>query len=362
MLRSAVVLSSALAIVAMCGTAQGQELSFAKVAIENGDANGDWQIDVSDGISLFRHLFIGGPAPAPLGCPSDKRNGDVNGDSSLDLSDGVYILSFLFQGGSRPVDICGVFPGGGAAVQRSIEEFVDAQDSFCIASTADNGFCTGIGAIEQSDGCCLWVPPLANFFGWADLSAHFTSIDYAGIADNWIKAQPDGVSFGTTFDGAVTERALADGRAELTIRLHTKNALAWAFVNDPSLPGNPYFVTPLMFGFRAPELYADPSLEPALAESFLHAVIVMPEPGLPLPDLMAINMGAIPGAELRRLSFYARASGFLHDSPGSATGGPGRLECTQTGLIDVYSIANPNSRVALDAFPAERVNWWATGN
>jgi hypothetical protein len=334
---------------------------FTTVAIENGDANGDWALDVSDGISIFHHLFLGGPAPVPIACGRDvpdKQNCDVNGDGALDISDGVSLLGYLFIGTSHPVDICSEGPGSGAAVQRSIEEFVAAQDTFCILPP-EGGSCTDIGAQPDPAGgpCCLWVPPVKNFFGWTDpFGGYSTAIDYAGLANEWITGASGGaVTFGTTFSGSVTERTLKDGRAEVSVRLHTKNALAWAFENGP-----PFGEAPLVFGHRAPEVLNE-GAEPALAECLLHVVFIQPAPGLPLPDLMQVFNGPVPGQEALTLSFNARAEGPLRELFGVPEGTAGKLECTQVGLLNISAIANPNSRVAQDGFPAEHVKIWAAG-
>src|SRR5262245_47346780 len=65
-------------------------------AVENGDVNGDQRRDLSDGIALLGHLFLGGPPPVPLAdCGIESpavQNGDANGDGTRDLSDGVAIF------------------------------------------------------------------------------------------------------------------------------------------------------------------------------------------------------------------------------------------------------------------------------
>ena len=78
------------------------------VADENGDANADGLVDMSDAIYLLNFLYTGGPAPRPLGCEpfADFHNGDVNGDTRLDISDPIYILSYEFLGGAAPVQGC----------------------------------------------------------------------------------------------------------------------------------------------------------------------------------------------------------------------------------------------------------------
>jgi len=62
-----------------------------------GNANDDEGIDLSDGVAILNHLFIGVTAPAPC---QDAL--DANDSGVVDLSDGVYVLNFLFLGGSAP--------------------------------------------------------------------------------------------------------------------------------------------------------------------------------------------------------------------------------------------------------------------
>jgi hypothetical protein len=116
-------------------------------------------------------------------------------------------------------------------IQRPIEDFVNAQGTFCIPCGAPGTTCI--------NGCGLFIPPVANFVGWDTLQevppqqgnvqpVRCASVDYAGLANAKIEELSGGtISFGTTTSGTVTERALADGRAEVSARLHTTNALTW---------------------------------------------------------------------------------------------------------------------------------------
>jgi hypothetical protein len=61
-----------------------------------GDANGDGVLDISDGISMFGCLFLGG------NCPDDDCKRDANGDGKFDISDPISLLSFIFMGGPPP--------------------------------------------------------------------------------------------------------------------------------------------------------------------------------------------------------------------------------------------------------------------
>ena len=65
-----------------------------------GDCNSDGSLDLSDGVCLLSHLFVGRPAELPCEGAGAARMNDYNGDSNVDLSDGVGVLIYLFQGGS----------------------------------------------------------------------------------------------------------------------------------------------------------------------------------------------------------------------------------------------------------------------
>jgi hypothetical protein len=164
----------------------------------------------------------------------------------------------------------------------------------------------------------------------------------------------------------VTEQALKDGRAEVSVVLHTKNALSWAFtVIDPNDPDT-FAENPLSFGYRPAELL-DPSntgLSPALGDSQFSVVFNNIAPGAPLPDLVAaFNLGgAEPGQELLKIGIQATASGLFRAPSGFAEGTPAHLTVVQTGLVYKAGLPNqpPQSAVA-DGFPAEKVEWKKVG-
>ncbi len=64
--------------------------------IRRGDCNGDKLINVTDVVFLINHLFINGPAPAPLPV------GDVNCDGVINIVDVVYLINYLFIDGPSP--------------------------------------------------------------------------------------------------------------------------------------------------------------------------------------------------------------------------------------------------------------------
>ena len=61
-----------------------------------GDANGDLELDISDGIFTLSYLFLGGESPE---CDDAA---DTNDDGAVDISDAVNLLNFLFLGGPLP--------------------------------------------------------------------------------------------------------------------------------------------------------------------------------------------------------------------------------------------------------------------
>jgi len=228
------------------------------------------------------------------------------------------------------------------AAQRPISDFVARQGTYCLKLDGAGNVSCAAGGYGGS-GCELFVPPQPNVGGWIDPKTFiFVLVDYAGLANALV-----GGTFGTTLDGSVNEVPLADGRAEVSVWLHTKKALAWASDISSSFPG------PILFGHRLDQVIG--GAQAALGESLLQLKFKNAAPGVPLPDLIQLIFCPEPGQELEVMSFETRASGPLAD------GRPGRLEMVQTGLIAVAGVVNPNSRVALDAFPAEKIVIQATG-
>lgn len=65
-------------------------------SFHRGDPNHDGRIDLSDGISIFNFLFLGGPGPT---C---REAADANNDGGVNITDGIFILNYLFVGGPTP--------------------------------------------------------------------------------------------------------------------------------------------------------------------------------------------------------------------------------------------------------------------
>jgi hypothetical protein len=224
-------------------------------------------------------------------------------------------------------------------------------------------------SVQGSTSC--FVPPAPDQLGASSAvnkaPVRFALIDYTGLTAKLLLKY--GINLGTTVTGTVLERPLADGRALITVNLHTKNALTWATNFDPNGSSDQFNTNPLLFGWRAQDLIADPTRTPALADQHFRLVFTNTAPGAPLPDIVCINSSQCPnviaacptGFELEFLMSQASAGGQLHALAGlGPEGTPGRLILTQTGLIQP-AIRNGFQGALVDAFPAEAIELRAIG-
>jgi hypothetical protein len=162
-----------------------------------------------------------------------------------------------------------------------------------------------------------FVPPVPNFVGWTDPTTNMAvAVDYAGLANTCF-----GNVFGTTMTGTIEERALTDGRAEVTVLLFTKNALTWVVKPIDFANGS------VLFGHRWNETLATCVLDgtpPALGNSFLEIKFINTRVGAPLPDLIQLFSLPAAGQELTEYVFHANATGPL------ANGAQGMVTVAQT--------------------------------
>jgi hypothetical protein len=157
--------------------------------------------------------------------------------------------------------------------------------------------------------------------------------------------------------GRVTERQLRNGKVQVTVILHTRNALTWVIPYDCNNPGDfPFLDNPLLSGHRAPDVLA--GAPPALGESELQ-VVFKTAADQPLPDLTYdLFVNPRPDLELVSISLWANANGELHALAGLGPDGtPGRTVVVQTGVL----FRGPFKGATADGFPAERIDLHATG-
>jgi hypothetical protein len=178
------------------------------------------------------------------------------------------------------------------------------------------------------------VPPIPNYLGWGNIvpgTAHgpgtfgtidvAASVDYAGVANKWI-TDNGGASLGTSWTGTITEQALADGRADVNVQLHTTNALTW--VIQCTSTGCDFANGTLLFGARTPQVRIQPQLA-ALGSSNFVIHFINTAPGAQLPDVLQLLVAPEPGQQLENYAFNARADGAL------ASGRAGHVTVAQTG-------------------------------
>lgn len=220
-----------------------------------------------------------------------------------------------------------------ATTQRSITDFTSAQGTTSVFTPA--------------------LPGLPDNVGWTTDATQdpglFALIDYSGKQAEYLLSEYN-IDLGTSVTGTITERPLEDGRVMVTVNLFTRNALAWASAYDPNVGFDPN--AELLFGYRAEDLVADPSLTPALVDSHLQVVFIS-EAGAPMPDLVdAFILGNTPeGVELVSISFRTSGAGTVHDPAGDTEG---RLVVSQSGVLFRGGAHFNGARG--DGFPADQIS------
>lgn len=174
------------------------------------------------------------------------------------------------------------------AAQRPIEDFLNAQNDYGV----------------------YWIDPQPKY------GANFAEIDYSGFKAALMEfyGYPP---LGTTFSGTVVERPLRDGRADVEVVLHTRNALAWAGY----APEGWYPTEWLMGGDWWQVIWFGYPL--VLGDCTLQLRFINTAPNAPLPHFFAIGT---EGTEMISMYFVGSAHGLLAD------GSPGYMEITQVGL------------------------------
>jgi hypothetical protein len=164
-------------------------------------------------------------------------------------------------------------------------------------------------------------------------------VDYAGGANRYLTSHGY-PSLGTQMEGSIVEIPLSDGRAEVTVVLHTKNALTFASTWDASSaapPDQSAQTNTRLFGNTVNDFIQDPhGHRLAVGESHLVLVFKNIAPGAPMPDLVKwLALGqADPSLAIDSLYFDANATGTLHAAANlGPEGTPGRCVVSQFALF-----------------------------
>ncbi|MBI4905111.1 MAG: hypothetical protein HY820_15865 [Acidobacteria bacterium] len=169
-----------------------------------------------------------------------------------------------------------------------------------------------------SGGLSCLKPPYTDY-----CVGYIAGVDYAGLAEKYI-ADSGGPSSGTVMEGSVLVQDIGNNRVEVTVSLHTRNALT--FVMEPpqkqvipgtscTSPANVDFATwPLVLGARANTVPPPSLAQRALGESIFH-IKYQAAKDKPLMDLMDLFFNHY--TDIREYSFHAVADGPM---PGGARG------------------------------------------
>jgi hypothetical protein len=178
------------------------------------------------------------------------------------------------------------------------------------------------------------LPPRAAT-AWEDpASGNLVVIDAYGKRNVFFNLNLD-----TTVTGMVTVKDQGDGTQKVDVSLLTKNAICWGFNGnfDPA------------FGYRPPEVAN--GLGPAsLGDALTRIDFTEPTGPLSLPMDVTTESAAV------------LCDGQLRFGSGHPDGTPGFAQTTQTGLFSTGVPGGCPPEKDADCFPAEKVQFKATGN
>lgn len=226
--------------------------------------------------------------------------------------------------------------GSAQARQRSIDEFVTAQGTYC-------------GGPLPTFRDCMVEWPVGNliaFQKYVDGYRRFVRVDFPGLVDRYL-ASAGRTPFGTTWSGSITERPLQDGTAIVSVRLLTQNAPAWvrynAWIDNGDGrwgPGDSLSASSKWaWGANAAKLAA--GADPSLVDAEFKLVFVNPSMGAPMPDLYQFLFDPRYVGKRLYISITAHGAGTLAANAAElglgAPGDPADLLLHQVGLLEVYA-------------------------
>jgi hypothetical protein len=216
----------------------------------------------------------------------------------------------------------------GPTTTRPISDFLSTQGTYCVANPS---------------ACPDF---LGTYVAWtAPGSGRIAQVDFAA-------KEPVAGQLGTATSGSVTERRLADGRAEVHVSLRTRNAMTYVLTWDGTTDfdaGAP------LFGHTTAQIQGGAAA--GVGDSQLDVRFTNSAPGAALPDLVRFVTGDASG--LNVIGFQASAFGPLRPAFGAANGTPGRAQITQKGLIAAGG--HQGFHHGFDGFPVEHINLSVVG-
>lgn len=205
----------------------------------------------------------------------------------------------------------------GVSRTLSIQDFVDAQGTYCTADGGSTGNCFNLYGPAGPPDVALWCDldsptPCAYF----DM----------GTYDRWLRER--GVDIGSRYSGQVRERRLEDGRR--LVNLHLKVENSFTDVLDLDL-GAQYFDDPV--GIANAELIGSTPLEvlegarpPLLGTFDLKLELTLPQGYAGLPDLIELFYAPPEGMEFRSFIMEGSATGTMRMAyDGKAAAEPARV-------------------------------------
>ena len=212
------------------------------------------------------------------------------------------------------------------AWQRPISDWVEAQQAFLDPT----------------------IPVELQVISWFEPGSNENYLgDMDGRVAMWVAAN-GGPSLMPRLSGKITERLLADGRAEVLVNLRFDSAITYGWRDENDFIDFPE--GPELFGHRASEIVA--GAPATLGRGVFSIRFIHTDPGGPLPELARLVFEPQPGEELLSVSFGASAFGPLREASGWAEGTPGRASTQQVGL---FVASTP------DGFPVEWVHYRPVG-
>jgi hypothetical protein len=156
-----------------------------------------------------------------------------------------------------------------------------------------------------------------------------------------------GLGLPTSVSGSVTIRDVGGGMEEVTVIVHTRDAVCWGF-NGAAAPA--FGQTPVAVAGGA---------APSLGNGFTRAVFTLPA-GAPLPSWLQLVLGAVPLQSLTATIMCQ--DGDLRAGSGFPEGTPGFAQTTQVGLFTTGVPAGCPPEHEADCFPAESISFVPLGN